>query len=396
MTKQYGDYKKALQDVKKPCAFIDDDALRHNIEKISKQANGKNIRIATKSVRSVAILKRILNASSVYRGLMCFTGEEAMYLFDEGFNDLLIAYPVWDEATLQSIGRYTKNGAHITLMVDSIAHINRLENIAKAIDGSFYICLDVDMSTTFLPLHFGVYRSSLRTLKDVKELVKYIKNCKHLQVDGMMGYEAQIAGVTDNDPNERLKGTVVRQLKRKSLKEIRKKRKKIATYINKQFPQLRFINGGGTGSLQFTTKEKNITEVTVGSGFYQSHLFDKYKDFTYRPAAGYVIEITRIPEKGIYTCYGGGYVASGASGHDRLPEVYLPKEAKLTKNEGVGEVQTPILYNGKIELKHGDPIFLRHSKAGELCERFNSLHIINGDKHIDTVSTYRGDGKCFL
>src|SRR5699024_8796210 len=214
-----------------------------------------------------------------------------------------------------------------------------------------------------------------------------------IHVDGMMGYEAQIAGVTDNDPNYRLKGKLVRQLKHKSLREIQRKRKKISIYMHKQFPQLRFINGGGTGSLQFTAKEKNITEVTVGSGFYQSHLFDKYKDFTYHPAAGFAIEVTRIPEEGIYTCHGGGYVASGAIGHDRLPEVYLPKEAKLTKNEGAGEVQTPILYKGPLKLKHGDPVFLRHSKAGELCERFNSLHIIEGNKHVGIVSTYRGDGK---
>src|SRR5699024_3914500 len=119
-------------------------------------------------------------------------------------------------------------------------------------------------------------------------------------------------------------------------------------------------------------------------------------DFSFQPAAIFAIEVTRMPEPGIYTCYGGGYVASGASGKDKLPEIYLPKTAKLIENEGVGEVQTPIRYHGNEALDYGSPIFLRHSKAGELCERFMELQFVQKDKVIDTVTTYRGDGKCFL
>jgi D-serine deaminase-like pyridoxal phosphate-dependent protein len=46
-------------------------------------------------------------------------------------------------------------------------------------------------------------------------------------------------------------------------------------------------------------------------------------------------------------------------------------------------------------LQPGDRVYLRHAKAGELCERFNELHLIDGSSVIGTVPTYRGEGKAF-
>jgi D-serine deaminase-like pyridoxal phosphate-dependent protein len=74
----------------------------------------------------------------------------------------------------------------------------------------------------------------------------------------------------------------------------------------------------------------------------------------------------------------------------------LPKGAKLTSLEGAGEVQTPVIYKGEHRLELGDPIFMRHAKAGEVCERFTHLIFVQGGQIVDEVATYRGDGQCFL
>jgi D-serine deaminase-like pyridoxal phosphate-dependent protein len=67
----------------------------------------------------------------------------------------------------------------------------------------------------------------------------------------------------------------------------------------------------------------------------------------------------------------------------------------LFRHEGGGEVQTPL--SGRIEeIKIGDAVFFRHAKAGEICERFNEIHLIRGNKITETVNTYRGDGVMFL
>src|SRR5205085_937076 len=156
---------------------------------------------------------------------------------------------------------------------------------------------------------------------------------------------------------------------------------------------LRFVNGGGTGSIATTRTEQAVTEITVGSGFYAPALFDNYRDFRYQPTAGFAIEIVRHPHPHIYTCLGGGYIASGSVGLAKQPQPYLPRNAQLIALEGAGEVQTPVKYQGAIPLRLGDPIFMRHSKAGELCERFNRLLLVTNGTIENEVTTYRGDGE---
>ena len=152
----------------------------------------------------------------------------------------------------------------------------------------------------------------------------------------------------------------------------------------------------GTGSIVTTGAEAGVTEITVGSAFYAPALFDYYRAFRYQPAAGYAIEIVRHPRPSLYTCLGGGYIASGSVGPEKQPQPYLPHGARLVPLEGAGEVQTPIRYTGKIPLHPGDPVFMRHSKAGELCERFTHLLLVANGAIQEEVTTYRGDGQCFI
>lgn len=393
---EYTYFKEALKDRSKPCLFLHLNALQRNIRQIERKALNKQIRVATKSIRSVEVLRYILDSSPVFQGLMCFSAAEALFLREKGFTDILIAYPVWDRKQLTEIAHAANQDESITVMVDSMEHVKRLEAIANEESASFQVSIDMDVSMKLPGLHFGVYRSALRKPKDVLQLAKIIQQSAALHLDGVMGYEAQIAGVTDNDSRQQTKNALIHQLKKKSLKKIHKKRKQLIKRFQKEEIPLRFINGGGTGSLEETVKEASVTEVTVGSGFYSSHLFDKYRGFQYDPALGFAIEITRNPEKKIFTCLGGGYVASGPANEDKLPEIYLPEGASLIANEGPGEVQTPVFYNGDKTLKLGDPILFRHSKAGEICERFQKIIVVENGKWTTTYQTYRGEGKCFL
>jgi len=119
------------------------------------------------------------------------------------------------------------------------------------------------------------------------------------------------------------------------------------------------VNGGGTGSLESTREEAAVTEVTAGSGLYSSGLFDYYDTFRHQPAAGFALAVTRCPAPGIWTCHGGGYIASGAAGIDKQPTPWWPPGARLLPAEGAGEVQTPIAYAGPEPLGIGDPVLMR-------------------------------------
>ncbi len=69
---------------------------------------------------------------------------------------------------------------------------------------------------------------------------------------------------------------------------------------------------------------------------------------------------------------------------------------RFDEEEGAGEVQTPLIGEAAGALDVGDRVYLRHAKAGELCERFDTLYLVEGDAIVDEVPTYRGEGKNFL
>jgi D-serine deaminase-like pyridoxal phosphate-dependent protein len=394
--RDYAYYKAAFAGRAMPFAYVDLDLLERNIAAVLARAGDKRVRVASKSVRNVWVLRHILDAGPGIQGVMCFTAREAAYLAAQGFDDLLIGYPTWHADDLAAVAQATASGARITLMVDSLAHVERAESAAQRAGVRLPLCLDVDMSLALPGLHFGAWRSPLRTAADARPIVERIVGSQHVWLEGIMGYEGQIAGVGDNYPGKALKNALVRRLKRRSARELARRRAAVVEMARAAGAQLRFVNGGGTGSLATTRLEAAVTEITVGSAFYSPALFDNYRDFRYLPAAGFAVEIVRRPAPNIYTCLGGGYVASGVAGGDKLPQPYLPSGARLDPLEGAGEVQTPTHYTGPERLAVGDPIFLRHSKAGELCERFTQLLLVRDGGVVGEAATYRGDGQCFL
>jgi D-serine deaminase-like pyridoxal phosphate-dependent protein len=397
MKQFYEDYKKAVAGQRLPLAYVDMDLLDSNILEIRRRLGDSKIRLATKSIRSVAIIQYIAEKfGNQCSGYMCFHPEEVIHLANNGLDHLLIAYPYYRYQHFKELVELIKNGKTIYFMVDSIEQVRRLQDLGTEFECQLKLCVDIDMSTVFGPVYFGVYRSSVKNITKLKNLLKEIKKSSHLDLKAAMGYEAQIAGVGDNNPFQKLLNYPIRLLKKISLGIIHKRRASFVQECRNMGFELDFVNGGGTGSIESTRKDASVTEVAVGSGFFSPALFDYYKNFKHKPAAGYAVEITRRPQSNTLTCGGGGYVASGAAGKDKLPVPYLPVGCQLIDNEGTGEVQTPIYYYGENQLKIGDPVFFRHSKAGELCERFNQLHLLRNNKIEKQITTYRGDGKCFL
>jgi D-serine deaminase-like pyridoxal phosphate-dependent protein len=392
----YDSYKAAFASTPLPYAWLDMDRLEANAQAIAARAGDKTVRIASKSVRSVDVLKHIFSLSPKFQGLMCFTGAEAVWLSQLGFDDLLIAYPVWQEALLTAICDELKRGKKIICMIDSVAHVTQLQRVAAACNVHMPICIDLDMSMRLPGIHFGVFRSPIHTVEAALQLHAAIKAASHLRLNSLMGYEAQIAGLGDRIPGQKLKNIAIRLLKKRAIQHVAQLRQAVVEALRQDGAQLEIVNGGGIGSMEFTREEAIVTEIAAGSGFYQSHLFDYYDNFKHEPAAGFAVEIVRQPSPGIWTCHGGGYIASGSIAPEKAPIPYLPIGAQLLPNEGAGEVQTPIKYDGRIDLQLGDPIFFRHSKAGELCERFNALVLLKNGSVAGKANTYRGDGQCFL
>lgn len=394
--RSYEFYKDLFANESMPLAFVDFDLLDINIQSILTRSGNKNIRLASKSIRSRAVLEYIFQADKRFKGIMCYTAGEAAWLADLGFDDLLIGYPCMNKVDLNLISDQIVRGKKIIPMIDDLAQAELLNSIAKEKNINVDVCIDVDMSTDFPRIHFGVYRSPIHTLEEIKILVGKLKSLGNIRLHGIMGYEAQTAGLGDNIDGQRFKNATIRSLKRRSNKDYKKRREEIVTWLKQEGYSLELVNAGGTGSLELSAQEPWVTEVTVGSGFFSPGLFDHYSHFKHLPAAGFALQIVRKPKPELFTCLGGGYIASGSTGIIKQPYTYLPKDVQPLKDEGFGEVQTPLKYTGSIALKIGDPIFFRHSKAGELCEHFNFLNVVKDNKIGKPITTYRGDGKVFL
>ena len=235
----------------------------------------------------------------------------------------------------------------------------------------------------------------MRTPAQAQALAREVVARPRFELAAVMGYEAHIAGVGDRPLGRRLQGPLIRAMKRRSAAELAERRAAVVAAVREVAP-VPIVNGGGTGSIHTTRGEEVITEITAGSGFFAPLLFDRYSDFTLTPAAMFAMPVVRRPSGSIATLLGGGYLASGAAGPDRLPAPYLPRGLSLDAEEGAGEVQTPVIGAAAASLRVGDRVYLRHAKAGELCERFNGLHLVRGQEIVDEVPTYRGEGRAEL
>ena len=373
---EYERLENAFGDRDAPFAFVDLDAMWANAEEMLGRAGGKPIRVASKSVRCRELLARILERDG-FRGLMTYTLRESQWLDEHGFDDLLLAYPTADREALD-------RSPLPVLMVDSVEHLDLIG------DRSARVCIDVDMS--YLG-RIGPKRSPIRTPSEAKALAK-AAHARGMEVVGVMGYEGHVAGVGDR-PANRLRGVAISAMQRASVKEMAGRRAEVVAAVREVAP-LEFVNGGGTGSLHTTSQEDAVTELTAGSGFYAPALFDAYSAFTLRPAAMFALPVVRRPSAKVATCLGGGYLASGAATDDRLPVPHLPAGLELDGQEGAGEVQTPVRGSAAEHMRLGDRVYFRHAKAGELCEHFDSLLLVEGGRVVDEVPTYRGEGKLFL
>ena len=248
----YDHWRNALAGVRLPAAFVDLDALRANAADLRARAGALPIRLVTKSVRSVEILRRVLASDPGFRGLMCYSPAEAAWLASQGFDDLLVAYPSVEPDDLRAVAAQLRAGRLVTLMVDSAAQVQRIAAIASVEGVVQPLAIDLDMSSDFPGLRFGVFRSPVDGVAAALALAAEIARHPSLRLDGLMGYESQIAGLMDEVPGHGLKNAVIRLLKRRSIPEVNERRRATVAALAAAGHPLRFVNGGGTGSIEST------------------------------------------------------------------------------------------------------------------------------------------------
>ncbi|GHB63975.1 alanine racemase [Streptomyces xanthochromogenes] len=390
-------YDRATAHLDAPVAIVDLEAFDANADDLVRRAAGKPIRVASKSVRCRALLERVL-ARPGFAGIMSFTLAESLWLARAGFEDVLLAYPSADRTAFAELTSDPKLAAAVTVMVDDPAQLDLVDAARERQDLEVRVCLELDTSLQLFGgrVRVGARRSPLRTPAQLADLARSVARRPGFRLVGLMAYEGHVAGVGDAVAGRPVRSRAIRLMQSAARKELAARRAEVVRAVRAVAPDLEFVNGGGTGSVQHTAAEAAVTEIAAGSGLYVPRLFDNYTSFSGRPAALFAQPVVRRPGVGVVTVLGGGYPASGAPGTDRLPVPYLPEGLGYDGQEGAGEVQTPLLGSAADDLLIGDKVWFRHAKAGELCERFEELQLVEGDRVTATVPTYRGEGRTFL
>ena len=392
-------YRRALSGEPMPLAMVDLDAVDRNIEALLApvRAAGKTLRLATKSIRSAPLLRYLLDhGGGVVRGLMAYAAAEVEFLASRGFDDILLAYPISQRHEAKGFAELSGR-AEVSVVVDCDEHLRLLDEAGRAAGTRVRVVVEVDMAYRALGgrVRLGVLRSPLEGAEAALALAGRAARLPGLALHGVMGYEAQVAGLGDESPHAPLMNGPKRLLKRLSRPFVAEIRARLAEGRRARGLPIALFNGGGTGSLSSSASEPHLTELAAGSGFLCSHLFDHYAGLALSPAAFFVLPVVRLPRPGVAVCAFGGYVASGEVGLDKAPLPWLPAGLRLTAMEGAGEVQTPLLVPPGLALSIGDGVFFRHAKAGELAERFARYLLVRGEQLEGSIETYRGEGRCF-
>lgn len=395
-------WRRVLADEALPAAVVDLDAVDRNLAILLEHMGSAPItlRPASKSVRVPWLLRYLLDAGEGrLAGLMTYAAGETALLAEQGFDDLLLAYPVGRRADADTLAGLAAAGITVRVAIDHADHVSLLEASAAAAGTALSVCLDVDVSWRPLGgrLHFGVRRSPIRSAADAVALGRLVEKAPHLRLDSVLAYEAQVAGIRDRNPGSRYLDPIRQIIKARSITLAATRRAEVVSALRADGHTIKVVNGGGTGSIDSTSRDPTLTELTAGSGFVCSHLFDGYGGLPFEPALFFALAVVRRSDPDHITCGGGGYIASGPAGPDRLPQIHLPPGLSALAMEGFGEVQTPFrLGPGAPALGLGDPVLCRHAKAGELAERFSEYLVVRGETIVARAPTLRGLGGSFL
>src|SRR5262245_37982067 len=298
-TEAYQRFETIFRGLQAPFAVIDLDALWANSADLLRRSRGKPIRIASEAIRSLPVLERLLELDPGFEGTLAHSLPETLWLWDRGVRDLVVANPTADRACLTRLARITAEDPEQApvVMVDCAEHLDLIEEAAASFVAPVRVAIDLDLSWRPLggPVKVGERRSSIRTPEQAVALAQEIERRERTRLVGARAYEAQIAGIGDNQPRKAITNLLVRAMQSASARDVEERRGELVAALS-EVAELEFVNGGGTGTIELAASDWAVTELAAGSGFHAPIRADHHRGIKLRPAAIFASPVTRAAD----------------------------------------------------------------------------------------------------
>src|SRR5262249_8136499 len=172
--------------------------------------------------------------------------------WERGVRDLVLANPTADRACLTRLARITAEDPEEApvVLVDCADHLDLIEEAATSFIAPIRVAIDLDLSWRPLggPVTFGERRSPIRTPEQAVALAQAIERRERTRLVGARAYEAQIAGIGDNQPGKAITNLLVRSMQWVSAKDVEERRGEIVAALS-EVAELDFVNTRGTGPI---------------------------------------------------------------------------------------------------------------------------------------------------
>ena len=351
----------AMADLDPPFAVVDLDAFDANAADLLRRAGGKRVRLASKSVRCRALIDRALGAGLT--GILAFTLPEALWLDRD---DVVVAYPTVDRSALASLTD------RVTLMVDSREHLDLIA------DGR--VSIDVDAGWWPLGGRAADRRQALPAA----------------HAGAGRGPRARDRGPRAGARRADALRGADRRRRRGGAARTRGARDEAGVGARARRPP-RGRRGGGERRRAAAVRQRRRHRLGRGHGGRARGDRGGRRLGPVRPRAVRRLPRVHAPARRVLRAAGGPppvgrawRPCSAAATRRPAPRAATVSPAPRcpacgsSRQEGAGEVQTPLHGPAAGGLRIGDRVWMRHAKAGELCERFDVLHLVQGGRRVAT------------
>ena len=190
-----------------PFAVVDMTAFDANAAAMVKRAQGKPIRLASKSVRCRHLIERVLRLDG-FRGILAYTLPEALWLAACGTSDdIVVAYPTADRAALARLAGEATAASAVAVMVDCADHLDMIEKATASVANPHPVRVAIDIDAGYVALagrlRAGARRSPIRTPQQAVALAQAILARPGLRLAGLMRTRPRSQGLVTTRRDDR-------------------------------------------------------------------------------------------------------------------------------------------------------------------------------------------------